>query len=728
MMKRIISFICAIALLLTAAVFPAYSAETPDEGADFRGRTVYLVQNTLEKMPLTVEAWVRFERIAAESSTILSNMYENGTNSFSFKVFDGVPSLYLGALYDVDAEKDYYEVIFEESRIAESDTWVHLAMTVDTKDMSACFYIDGELTEKKILIPPQAQAIESIEFSKESTTHRTSVGGRYSYANPAKEPFCGEIGYVAAYSDIRSADEIAKDIDNYKSPDKSGLLFAYLPDSAERLTYEDISGNGNHLSLKGYPLTEADGLSVPKDYNYSMIAIGDTQSLSNKTSPDAYFALFDWIAENVEAKKTEAVIGMGDMTNNNICEQWERVAEAFERLKGKVRHFPVLGNHDQAVTYGGDDPLLYDRYVKFEQTDDNGSYDKTMRAYYERFTVGEQKFLFLGLGYAPTKSELVWAKSIVKYHSDYNVILSTHAYLDGDGTPLQKDRAIELREELVMEHSNIVLVLCGHMHDNRPHLWTETRKDGSTVHALFSNPQDFNTDMSHGLATILYFSNGGRTVNVENYLPSMNAYLGEGSIPEFELDLLENRDPVSKPLLPEGLEDPLTAEGFSIRTRDHAGVRALFTLDAQAVASSGENGFSFKDYGFVSITEKVLNEKYDGDIAAAVKAAASGKKTDGVTFTSATKENRIVKIDKNGNKTFCGDLTDFPEGNYREKIYYVGFCSFVKDSKLVYVTDVYTSAEGQSAYSLYELTKFASDNGIVTEKDCDPICLGDVLK
>ena len=250
------------------------------------------------------------------------------------------------------------------------------------------------------------------------------------------------------------------------------------------------------------------------------------------------------------------IIGVGDITHNNIIAEWERAKVAFAKLVEKVadevvKFFPILGNHDvMSRPYDSDlreegvvsDPDNYKSYLIFEQDGNNGSFDGTMKSYYYRFEMGGQKFLFLGMGYAPTQAEVDWAKGVVSEHSDYNVILSCHGYLDDDGTPLDQECATILREQLVLSYSNIVLVLCGHMHNSNVLLLSETREDGTTVQAVMTNPQDYYPKSTVGVATGLYFSNGGKTVHVANHLVGTNACLGEDSVRTFELDLVQNRE------------------------------------------------------------------------------------------------------------------------------------------------------------------------------------------
>ena len=79
------------------------------------------------------------------------------------------------------------------------------------------------------------------------------------------------------------------------------------------------------------------------------------------------------------------------------------------------------------------------------------------------------------------------------------------------------------------------------MHNENVLLYTEVREDRTTVQALLTNPQEYNYDVNLGIATGLYFTNGGKTVHVANHVAGYDAYLGADSVRTFELDLVHNR-------------------------------------------------------------------------------------------------------------------------------------------------------------------------------------------
>ncbi len=503
------------------------SPYAPAGGASFKDRPTYVTASPIGKMPLTMEAWVRFDPESEGNSVLFGNMSKIKTNSFCLRLRDGIPTLVLASRAE--------SVIFPKATL-EGGAWTHLAVVSDIEGKRFLCYINGVLKETRSMIEGHIKAIESVEFNEDTDTHMTMLGGIFSWASQVKESLCGELGFFAAYSDARSAEEIAADYKSFKNPDKNELMLAYIFDGDNKAVYRDLSGNENDLSWMGYGYVEKDELKLPSNYDYSMMVVGDTQGLTGRNDTAGYYGLYDWIAENIDSKKIEAVIGVGDITNSNIASQWEKAVVAFEKLKGKVRHFPVLGNHDVSVSYGGDDAELYKKYLPLDDSADGDSMDGSVKAYYRRFTVKGIKYLFLGMSYEPKQAEVDFAKTVLEAHPDYNVILSCHGYLDADGSLLSHSGGPILREQLVLPYSNIVLVLCGHMHSDNVLLYTEDRDDGTVVQAVLTNPQEYNYDVNIGVVTGLYFTNGGKTVYVANHLAGHDSYLGADSVRRFELD------------------------------------------------------------------------------------------------------------------------------------------------------------------------------------------------
>jgi hypothetical protein len=76
--------------------------------------------------------------------------------------------------------------------------------------------------------------------------------------------------------------------------------------------------------------------------------------------------------------------------------------------------------------------------------------------------------LVLTLELWPRTEVVDWAKTVVAAHPDYNVIVSTHSYLNGDGSIDQSasygsNSAQYVYDNLVKQYPNIKVVLSGHV-------------------------------------------------------------------------------------------------------------------------------------------------------------------------------------------------------------------------------------------------------------------------
>ena len=493
----------------------------------------YEVITDPEKMPSTIEAWINPEDSTAKK-TVFGNRIHSNIKGISVQINKITPELLIGG-------DNKITISFSKSKLTMNE-WVHIALTIDTTAKKVSFYVNGALSEAKDLTDEQVTALNAVELT--GNAGHLCIGSLYTWDAGLNVPFVGQMASFSAYSDVRTAEEIADDYKSLDDPDMDGLVLCYRFEEDGRPVYQDLSGNSD-LSWKAEDYLYLDDLDIPDDYDYSLMVIGDTQTLIRQEEVEPYNELYDWLADNVESKKIQAVIGVGDITHNNIISEWEKSKVAFAKLDGVVKHFPTIGNHDimskpydKGITEASD-PDNYKQYLIFKDDGNNGALNGMMKSYYYRFEACGVKYLFLGLGYSVSQADVDWAKTVLEAHPDYNVIISTHAYLDDDGIPLDTEGAT-LTRELVLEYSNIVLVLCGHMHNDNVLLYTETRSDGSTVQAVLTNPQDYYAKASVGVATGLYFV--GNTVYVANHLVGTKGCLGEDSVRTFELDLVQNRE------------------------------------------------------------------------------------------------------------------------------------------------------------------------------------------
>ncbi len=289
-------------------------------------------------------------------------------------------------------------------------------------------------------------------------------------------------------------------------------------------------------SVAAYGEHWIDSMPEPSGYAYSFAVVGDTQVICDE-SPEGFKAIYDWIGANIAAKKMKMVIGMGDITEHKTdMQEWNLAYDNISRLFGKVPLSLIRGNHDDAATFNN---TFYELNDAVDGAYEEGNLVNT----YQLLTVGQTHYLILALDYGPSNAVLDWANKVCKAHPGYNVIVTTHGYMDTTGTLLKKGTGAndggmayhgaenggeEIWNRLVSKNKNIVMVLCGHVGENGVVKNVRTRSGMPPVAELLINPQNIDDQHKHtGMVAMLYFSADGKTVTVQNYSTIQKKFYGE---------------------------------------------------------------------------------------------------------------------------------------------------------------------------------------------------------
>ncbi|MBQ2794230.1 MAG: metallophosphoesterase, partial [Clostridia bacterium] len=283
------------------------------------------------------------------------------------------------------------------------------------------------------------------------------------------------------------------------------------------------------------------------DYAYTFVAVGDTQYITDSSNPEKLALLYDWIINNKDSQNIQFVFGMGDITNHSRDDEWPVAMEQLNRLNGVVPYSVVRGNHDTTDTFNAN--LNNETYRSMFE----GFYSEDgAENAYVTFTVGEQDFLHITLDYHPSNAVLNWATGVIQQHPLHKVIISTHDYIQHDGSLSTSggngstaNSGEQMWNKLVSQHPNIFLVLSGHVYATDVGRSQMTGVYGNTVTAIITDGQchDFKNGPM-GLISLLHFSEDGKTLTVEYYSTVHNKFFGKNSqftleIPEFDLSSVE---------------------------------------------------------------------------------------------------------------------------------------------------------------------------------------------
>jgi predicted phosphodiesterase len=237
---------------------------------------------------------------------------------------------------------------------------------------------------------------------------------------------------------------------------------------------------------------------------FTVVLFPDTQYYSLNT-PDTYRRQTQWVADNRTAENIRFAIHLGDITHKNTPTEWQRASAAHQILEdAHVRYSMLPGNHDYVRDHGNLRRNT-DNYNSFFGPERFIGQDAYGGAYGGRndnnvmfFENDDLRFMVVSLEFAATKDAICWADSVIARHPDRRVIVATHCYLDKDGN-YQGDCATsyhtvgasgeELFDELVAKHSNIFMVVAGHVYGSshtprpRPHF-------GDVVHEMLVDYQN----------------------------------------------------------------------------------------------------------------------------------------------------------------------------------------------------------------------------------------------
>jgi calcineurin-like phosphoesterase family protein len=329
------------------------------------------------------------------------------------------------------------------------------------------------------------------------------------------------------------------------------MMYFDLSNAQNASFVHDKSGNGYDMPYYRFWLTEDEMKAIRaeqgEEYEYVLAFLPDIQYLT-QNNPHNLKVMFDYLVEQGKQKKIEYVIGLGDITNSNTQEQWNTVIRQTDRLNGYIPYSLVPGNHD--VLLNKKLELFNESYAKktgfyYQHVAANGGFfkDDSVRNTYLTFSVGEIDYIIINLDFGATDDILEWAGSVLEAHPEHRAILTTHGYLNGDGTTLDVTDAYdpttydkkfnsgeEMWEKLVSKYENIDMMVCGHMHHDSIVCTPRQGDAGNTVYQILMDPQSTCKKLGGlGVIGLMYFTSDGSRARVEYYSTVFDKYFCESN-------------------------------------------------------------------------------------------------------------------------------------------------------------------------------------------------------
>ncbi|TDN92262.1 metallophosphoesterase [Microbacterium sp. BK668] len=278
----------------------------------------------------------------------------------------------------------------------------------------------------------------------------------------------------------------------YASTSDSGCLtpvyqlsrngFHRLADAADR---DALLAAGWTLDRVAFYAVIGAGAPADDDTKFSIAVIPDTQN--EVTASDNRFAnRVSWLVGNEERLDLRYATQVGDLSNWGAADpaQFARASTELKPLEQTMPWSGAIGNHDTgAVCPGGSacpgisanvavrDTADYNAYFPvsrfpgLEGVFENGKVDNAFHV----FQAGGADWLVLNLELWPRAEAVTWARSVVESHPGHNVIVVTHAYLEGDGSISGSNGGYGatspryLYDNLIKLYPNIKIVLSGHV-------------------------------------------------------------------------------------------------------------------------------------------------------------------------------------------------------------------------------------------------------------------------
>jgi hypothetical protein len=284
---------------------------------------------------------------------------------------------------------------------------------------------------------------------------------------------------------------------------------------------------------------------TPAD-EFTIVALPDTQFYSS-LNPQIFAAQTQWIADHVQDRNIQLVVGLGDIVDGgSVQTQWQNADAAVRLLSGKVPYMMAIGNHDYdqnnpagrtASTKNFNSffgPARYAGAAWYKGSFPAGSNEN----FYGVVSVNGRNYLILVLEFAPRDSALAWADGILKANQDKDAIIVTHMFTYMDNTRIsgcdpnsaasfgvgQDNNGEDMWWKLVRKYPNIHLVLSGHVVQGDG---TGRRMDvglnGNLVNQILA---DYQSDPlgGEGYLRIMRISPSQNRVSVTTYSPYLNTF------------------------------------------------------------------------------------------------------------------------------------------------------------------------------------------------------------
>ncbi len=312
------------------------------------------------------------------------------------------------------------------------------------------------------------------------------------------------------------------------------------------------------FSFAYIPVTPGPGIEW-RDQADVFAVLPDTQYYA-QDYPPIFDTQAQWIADVAEELNIRMVLHVGDVTNRNTDAHWIIARGAIEAFFPAIPMVMAQGNHDCGPNGNATsrEDFKMGEYFPVEelaqQPTFGGMFENEANTY-SLIEAGGRKWIVIALEWGPRSQAVQWANDLLEQHRDRLAIIVTHAYMhrgdqrmdrlvaDFNGTPYGYGTANlpggtsdggDLWRNLVSQHPNTVMVLCGHITgESRV---SEPTKFGNVVHQMLTDYQGM-PEGGQGFLRLIEMVPGSSALRLRTYSPWQERYFtGPGS--HFELQLI----------------------------------------------------------------------------------------------------------------------------------------------------------------------------------------------
>ncbi len=337
--------------------------------------------------------------------------------------------------------------------------------------------------------------------------HRLYRQGQFAWAGDGPElaEFVAA-GYVRQKVDFWAADQPGSCVTAYYQLERGGVhRVAAEPDVPALVEDGWTRGEVSFYAAPADPPPAAPSAPAPVDPRFSFAVLPDTQMEVHSPTDQRFSDRIRWLTEQRSALDLRFALHVGDLVDWGHVEpaQFDKVSRELRALEAVLPWAGAVGNHDTAaVCRGGSacpgadtrvtvrNTTAYNaafppsRFPALGGTFEPGKVDNSWSA----FTAGGVEWLVLNLELWPRPAAVEWGRSVVAAHPRHNVVVLTHAYLEGNGSLGQDNGGYGstspqyLHDRLVTAFPNVRLVLSGHTGEAASR--TEVGPHGNTVVSL----------------------------------------------------------------------------------------------------------------------------------------------------------------------------------------------------------------------------------------------------